>query len=50
MMTNTILAVYGIITLAGILSVPILFFIRRDMKKKRKLQDERESKWIGGAR
>jgi len=49
-MTNTILAVYGIITLAGVLSVPIFFFIRRDMEKKRKLQEERESKWCGGAR
>ena len=61
-MTNeTLVAVYvlGIIagamflltTLAAIIAnVVIHFYIRKKIKKMRELQEERESKWIGGAR
>ena len=61
-MTNeTLAAVYVLGIIAGamfvlstlaviIANVVIHFYIREKIKKMRELQDERESKWIGGAR
>ena len=62
MMTNeTLVAVYVLGIIAGamfllttlaviIANVVIHFYIRNNIKKMRELQEERESKWIGGAR